>query len=257
MVLTGIFEGGKQTWIHSCCQSGWWWNVTGVRWLGSTFLSGRWSVEVLSCSTFLPFFLSSPPWSEPKVTRRLLTRSTFWEPAGCLSITPRPGGAFYPGRRAFGSGYGHTSLPPSRTRVREGEREREKRRKTQWHLVTTGSQSQPRWLVVRPSSSSTTSDDANRDRTLSLGMDGATMLLIWSLQGNTTTERNCKNKIKKKEKEKKPFVTFIQMRMGDKRCGRGRRQEAGGHPPKLIDKYYSKDKPTSACCIYYLQSASN
>lgn len=66
--------------------------------------------------SFLPSFLPSvrPPlkrrWSEPKVTRRVLTRGTFLEPADCLSITPEPGGAFYPGRRALGPA---TDTPPS------------------------------------------------------------------------------------------------------------------------------------------------
>lgn len=67
------------------------------------------SVQLLG----LPSFNTSPlkrRWSEPKVTRRVLTRGTFLEPADCLSITPEPGGAFYPGRRALGPA---TDTPPS------------------------------------------------------------------------------------------------------------------------------------------------
>lgn len=139
------------------------------------------------------------------MTRRVLTRGTFLEPADCLSITPEPGGAFYPGRRALGPA---TDTPPSLLPSRTDARKKEKKRKPQWRLITSGNQSQLRWLVVPPSFSSSsssssttttttpTSDDANRDRTLSLGMDGAMMLLIWSLQGNKMTARNGKNKIK-------------------------------------------------------------
>lgn len=92
--------------------------------------------------SFLPSFNTSPlkrRWSEPKVTRRVLTRGTFLEPADCLSITPEPGGAFYPGRRALGPA---TDTPPSLLPSRTDARKKRKEKKTsmaphyQWEPIT-------------------------------------------------------------------------------------------------------------------------